>query len=137
MTGGGSLHPASSETVRNRMHYVYQDGRTVFKHAVKGMADISEKLLDRNGVRAEDIRFLIPHQANSRIIEAISKKLNLGPDQVIVNIQNYGNTTAATIPLALSEAYWSDRLQKGDRILLSAFGAGFTWGSVLLRWSLE
>lgn len=137
MTGGGSLHPASSETVRNRMHYVYQDGKTVFKHAVKGMADISEKLLDRNGVSSEELRFLIPHQANNRIIEAISKKLKLRPDQVIVNIQNYGNTTAATIPLALSEAYRNHQLKKGDRILLSAFGAGFTWGSLLLRWSLE
>lgn len=137
MVGGGSLHPATQETVRKRMHYVYQDGKTVFKQAVKGMVDISEKILERNDLKPEDIRFLIPHQANHRIIDSISKKLRLRPDQVIENIQNYGNTTAATIPLAMSEAYHSRRFEKGDRILLSAFGAGFTWGSLLLRWSLE
>ena len=137
MAGGGSLHPASLETVQNRMHFVFQDGRTVFKHAVKGMADISEKIMKRNGLTAEDIQFLIPHQANHRIIESVSKKLRLRPDQVIENIQNYGNTTAATIPLALSEAYQDRRVQPGDRIILSAFGAGFTWGSLLMRWSME
>jgi len=137
MAGGGSLHPASPETVENRMHFVFQDGRTVFKNAVKGMADISEKVIKRNGLTAEDIRFLIPHQANHRIIESVAKKLHLHSDQVIENIQNYGNTTAATIPLAMSEAYQEGRLQSGDQIILSAFGAGFTWGSLLLRWSMD
>lgn len=135
--GGGSLRPASHETVAQKMHYVYQDGRTVFKHAVIGMADVSAKLLVRNRLTGKDIKLLIPHQANFRIIDAVAKKLALDPEQVVVNIDRYGNTTAATIPLAMSEAYQDGRMQKGDRIVLSAFGAGFTWGSLLLKWALD
>ncbi|MGE0086947.1 MAG: beta-ketoacyl-ACP synthase III [Desulfococcaceae bacterium] len=134
---GGSLHPASSETVEKRMHYVFQDGKTVFKRAVTGMSDVSKRILDRNGLRPEDIKYLIPHQANFRIIDSVAKKLELTSGQVIVNIENYGNTTAATIPLAMSEAYEKKMLNKGDWLVLSAFGAGFTWGSLLVRWSLD
>jgi 3-oxoacyl-[acyl-carrier-protein] synthase-3 len=134
--GGGSLHPASAESVRNKMHYVFQDGKAVFKRAVTEMTDISKTVLDRNRLSKEDIRFLLPHQANIRIIDAVSRKLGLTSEQVIVNIENYGNTTAATIPLAMSEAYGKKLLQKGDWLLLSAFGAGFTWGSLLMRWGM-
>ncbi len=134
---GGSLLPASSETVEKRMHYVFQDGKTVFKRAVTGMSEISKLILDRNGLRPEDIKYLIPHQANFRIIDSVAKKLELTSGQVIVNIENYGNTTAATIPLAMSETYGKKMLSRGDWVLLSAFGAGFTWGSVLVRWSLD
>ncbi len=134
--GGGSLHPASAESVRNKMHYVFQDGKAVFKRAVTEMTDISKTVLDRNRLSKEDIRFLLPHQANIRIIDAVSRKLGLTSEQVIVNIENYGNTTAATIPLAMSEAYEKKLLQKGDWLLLSAFGAGFTWGSLLMRWGM-
>jgi 3-oxoacyl-[acyl-carrier-protein] synthase-3 len=137
MAGGGSLHPASRETVEKKMHYVYQDGRTVYKHAVTGMSDVSEKILERNKLKPEDVGFLIPHQANIRIIDAVSNKLKLTADQVIVNIENYGNTTAATIPLAMSEAHQRGLLKKGDWLLLSAFGAGFTWGSLLMRWEIK
>ncbi len=133
---GGSLKPASKETVEKRMHYVFQDGKNVFKNAINGMSDVSKKLLEKNNLTAQDIKYLIPHQANYRIIDSVAKKLGLGKDQVIINIARYGNTTAATIPLAMSEAYLDNKLQKGDWLLLSAFGAGFTWGSILLRWAL-
>ena len=134
---GGSIYPASHETVDKKMHYIYQDGRTVFKHAVVGMADVSAKIVERNNISDNDIRFLIPHQANFRIIDATAKKIGLDPERVVINISKYGNTTAATIPLALSETYRANKLQKGDWIVLAAFGAGFTWGSVLLRWAID
>ncbi len=134
---GGSLEPASPETVEKRKHYVLQDGKAVFKRAVTGMSEVSKQILDRNGLRPADIKYLIPHQANFRIIDSVAKKLELTSGQVIINIENYGNTTAATIPLAMSEAYEKKMLSKGDWLVLSAFGAGFTWGSVLVRWSMN
>ena len=137
MKGGGSLHPASHETVDKRMHYLYQEGKPVFKFAVSGMTDVAKRLLEKNGLTARDIKLLVPHQANMRIIDAVSSRLGLTSDQVVVNIQNYGNTTAATIPVALSEAYQDNRLQKGDRVLMVAFGAGFIWGGILLRWAFD
>ncbi len=135
IAAGGSLRPASHETVENRMHFLYQDGKTVFKHAVIGMADVSKNLLTKNGLEGDQIKLLIPHQANFRIIDSVAQKLNLKPEQVYLNIEKYGNTTAATIPLAMSEANQKNQLQKGDWVLLSAFGAGFTWGSILLKWA--
>lgn len=134
IAAGGSLHPATHETVENRMHFLYQDGRTVFKHAVIGMADVSKNLLNKNGLDANQMKLFIPHQANFRIIDAVAQKLGLGPEQVFLNIEKYGNTTAATIPLAMSEANQNRQLKSGDWLVLSAFGAGFTWGSVLLKW---
>ena len=128
---------ASRETVDQKMHYVYQDGKTVFKHAVIGMADVSEKIVQRNNLTGKDIKFFIPHQANYRIIDAAAKKMGLAPEQVVINISKYGNTTAATIPLAMSETYRDKKLKKGDWVVMAAFGAGFTWGSVLLRWALD
>ena len=137
MLGGGSLRPASHETVDQKMHYIYQDGRTVFKRAVKGMAEASEALLQRNGLQGKDVKLLIPHQANLRIINAVADKVGLLPEQVAINIQKYGNTTAATIPLALYEAYQDNRLQADDWVVMTAFGAGFTWGSLLLKWGSD
>ncbi len=135
MPAGGSLHPASLETIQNRMHYVHQDGRNVFKFAVKHMADVSLEILERNGFSAEDVKAFIPHQANLRIIRSTAERLQLREDQVVINIDRYANTTAATIPIGLDELWRQGRLQNGDLILLTSFGAGFTWGSILLRWS--
>lgn len=137
IAGGGSLHPASRETVDQKMHYIFQDGKTVFKHAVIGMADVSVKIVERNHLTDKDIKFFIPHQANFRIIDAAAKKMGLDADRVVININKYGNTTAATIPLAMSETYRANKLRKGDWLVLAAFGAGFTWGSVLLKWSID
>jgi 3-oxoacyl-[acyl-carrier-protein] synthase-3 len=134
MMGGGSLHPATYETVDRKMHYIFQDGPTVFKFAVTNMADVSAEILEKHNLNGHDIKFFIPHQANLRIIDAAAKRMGLNQSQVIVNIKNYGNTTAATIPLALSEAYHENKVNKGDIIVMAAFGAGFTWGSLLLRW---
>jgi len=134
---GGSLYPASRETVDQNLHYIWQDGKTVFKHAVTGMADVSAKILERNKLTENDLSFFIPHQANYRIIDAAAKKMDLDPDRVIINIDKYGNTTAATIPLAMSETYRDKKLKKGDWVVLAAFGAGYTWGSVLLRWAID
>jgi 3-oxoacyl-[acyl-carrier-protein] synthase-3 len=136
MLGGGSLNPASHETVANRMHYLYQDGRNVFKFAVTGMAEISAEILERNNYTGKDVNFFIPHQANYRIIDAAAKRMGLQDSQVVVNINKYGNTTAATIPLGLSEIYHQNKLKKGDLLVLAAFGAGFTWGSLLLKWAI-
>lgn len=136
MPAGGSLRPASHETVEKRMHYIRQDGKTVFKFAVTGMADISAQIVEKNGLKGEDLKFFIPHQANLRIIDAAAKRLNLTEEQVVINIDRYGNTTAATIPLALSEIYEQGKLERGDYIVMAAFGAGFTWGSLLLRWAM-
>ena len=131
---GGSSNPASKETIDNKMHYVYQDGKTVFKFAVKNMADVSKKILDNNNLQGGDIKLFIPHQANRRIIDATAKRCGLEDKQVFVNINKYGNTTAGTIPIALDEAVETNRLDEGDLLLLSAFGGGFTWGSMLIRW---
>ena len=131
---GGSVHPASKDTIEKKMHYVYQDGKTVFKFAVKKMADVSKEILDNNGFTGSDIKLFIPHQANRRIIDAAAKRCGLSPDQILVNINKYGNTTAGTIPIALDEAVETDRLSNGDLLLLAAFGGGFTWGSMLIRW---
>ena len=131
---GGSLNPASQKTIDNKMHYVYQDGKTVFKFAVKNMADVSKQILDKNKLIGSDIKLFIPHQANKRIIDAAAKRCGIKDEQVLVNINKYGNTTAGTIPIALNEAVESGRLIEGDLLLLAAFGGGFTWGSMLIRW---
>lgn len=136
MRGGGSLHPATPETIGNKMHYIYQDGKAVFKVAVKGMADVSGEIMERNNLSSEDIAYLVPHQANLRIIDATAKRMGIGPEKVTINIDKYGNTTAATIPLCLTEYYRADKIKKGDKIILAAFGAGFTWGSTYLVWSI-
>ena len=134
MPGGGSLNPSTVETVKKKMHYVHQDGKNVFKFAVRGMAEISQQILERNGLDIKNIKLYIPHQANMRIIRAAMDKMKLDEAQVAINIDRYANTTAATIPICLSEAIESKRVQKNDYVLMAAFGAGFTWGSVLLRW---
>ena len=137
MPAGGSLRPASHETVDQNLHYVYQNGQKVFKNAVSGMADVSAEIMKRNNLSDKDIACLIPHQANLRIIEAAARRMGLDSDRVMINIDKYGNTTAATIPLAMSEAYSGRKLKKGDWVVMSAFGAGFTWGSLLLTWAME
>lgn len=134
---GGSLRPPSIETVTNREHFVYQEGQAVFKSAVKGMADVSYEIMERNHLTADDVAWLVPHQANLRIIDATAERMGLSKDKVMINIERYGNTTAGTIPICLSELYTSNRVKKGDYLVLSSFGAGYTWGAVLLRWSLE
>ena len=131
---GGSLNPASKDTVNKRMHYVYQDVKTVFKFAVKNMADVSKQILDNNNLTGEDIKLFIPHQANKRIIDAAAERCGLRDDQVLVNINKYGNTTAGTIPIALDDAVEEKMLEKGDILLFAAFGGGFTWGSMLIKW---
>jgi 3-oxoacyl-[acyl-carrier-protein] synthase-3 len=137
LKAGGSKYPASIETIENEWHYIYQDGKTVFKYAVQGMSDVSEEILEKNGFTGKDVKLFVPHQANLRIIDAAAKRMKLEPEKVCINIDRYGNTTAATIPLALSEAYLDGRLRKGDLVVLATFGAGFTWGSCLVRWGLE
>lgn len=133
MKAGGSLKPPSVETVTAKEHFIYQEGPAVFKFAVKGMADISAELLERNNLTGKDIAWLVPHQANKRIIDATADRMGLSHDKVMLNIQRYGNTTGATIPLCLWE--WEDRLKKGDLIVLAAFGGGFTWGATLVKWA--
>jgi 3-oxoacyl-[acyl-carrier-protein] synthase-3 len=133
MKAGGSLRPASIETVTAREHFAYQEGPPVFKAAVKGMADVSAELLERNNLTGEDIAWLVPHQANKRIIDATADRMGLSHDKVMLNIQRYGNTTAATIPLCLWD--WRKELNKGDNIVLAAFGGGFTWGATLVKWA--
>ena len=134
MPGGGSLNPSTHETVDKKMHFVHQDGQAVFKYAVRKMGDVCEKLLSRNGVTAADIDCFIPHQANQRIIKATADRVGLAPEKVIINIDRFGNTTAATIPLALNDALCAGKLKKGQLVLLASVGAGFTVGAVLLRW---
>jgi 3-oxoacyl-[acyl-carrier-protein] synthase-3 len=136
MPGGGSLNPSTHETVDKKMHFVHQDGQAVFKYAVRKMGDVCEKLLTRNGVTAADIDCFIPHQANQRIIKATAERVGLAPEKVIINIDRYGNTTAATIPLAMQTAVEEGRLKKGDLVLLASVGAGFTVGATLLRWTI-
>ena len=135
MPAGGSLNPSTHETVDKRMHYVHQDGQQVFKFAVRKQTEVCEKLLARNGVKASDIDCFIPHQANRRIIMATADRLGLQPEKIIINIQDYGNTTAGTIPLAMNTAIEEGKLKKGDLVLLASVGAGFTVGATLLRWS--
>jgi 3-oxoacyl-[acyl-carrier-protein] synthase-3 len=130
---GGSLRPASEETVKNKEHYVFQDGRHVFKFAVTNMADVSHDIMVRNNLTADDITWLVPHQANLRIISATAERMNLPMEKVMINIEKYGNTTAGTLPLCLWD--WENQLKKGDNIVLAAFGGGFTWGSVYLKWA--
>ena len=133
---GGSARPATHETVDRGWHYIYQDGKAVFKVAAKGMADVSVEIMERNGLTANDVDWLVPHQANLRIIDACGKRMGLDPSKVMINIDRYGNTTAATIPMCLSEYHKAGKLRRGQRIVLSAFGAGYTWGAILLRWSV-
>ncbi len=136
MKGGGSLNPPTAETVEKKMHYLFQDGKAVFKVAVVGMADISKEIMDRNSLQGEDVDWLVPHQANLRIISACADRMGLDMSKVMINIDRYGNTTAATIPLCLSEWWQDGRLREGQTIVLSAFGAGYTWGAVLVKWSV-
>lgn len=132
---GGSLLPPSHETVDNNQHYVFQDGKNVFKHAVSKMADVTEQIVKRNDLTNEDIDWLVPHQANKRIIDATARRVNLPEDKVMMNIEKYGNTTSATLPLLLKE--YETQLKKGDQLVFAAFGGGFTWGSVLLTWAYD
>ncbi len=135
MPGGGSLHPATHETVDKKMHFVHQDGAQVFKYAVRKMAEASERLLQRNGFTGDDVKLFVPHQANRRIIMSAAERLGLKEDRIIINIGEFGNTTAGTIPLALDSARQQGRLKKGDLILIASVGAGFTVGATLLRWA--
>lgn len=132
---GGSMHPATEETVKNREHFAFQEGRTVFKYAVKGMADTTYELMQKNNLDKDSLDWLVPHQANIRIIEAARNRAGLAPEKVMINIEKYGNTTNGTIPLCLWE--WENKLKKGDKIILTAFGGGFTWGAVYLVWGYD
>jgi len=135
MKAGGSLNPATIETVTNRMHYITQDGRAVFKVAVIGMADVSESIMRRNNLSSDDVRWLVPHQANLRIISATADRMGLPMDRVMVNIDRYGNTTAGTIPICLAEWWEKGLIDKGDGLVLATFGAGYTWGAIYLKWA--
>jgi 3-oxoacyl-[acyl-carrier-protein] synthase-3 len=135
MKAGGSVKPASAATVAAKEHYVYQDGKTVFKFAVTGMADVSAEIMERNGLTANDVAWLVPHQANLRIISATAERMGVSMDKVMVNIQRYGNTTAGTLPLCLWD--WEKQLKKGDNIILAAFGGGFTWGATWIKWAYD
>ncbi len=131
--GGGSVNPPTHETVDAGLHYFYQDGRNVFKYAVKYMADVAAEIMERNNLTGDDVAFLVPHQANKRIIDATANRMGVGPEKVMLNIEKYGNTTAATIPLCLRD--YEDQLNEGDNLILAAFGGGFTWGSMYLKWA--
>jgi 3-oxoacyl-[acyl-carrier-protein] synthase III len=131
---GGSLNPATAETVANKMHFLRQDGKSVFKKATEGMADVSLEIMERNNLTAEDIAWLVPHQANMRIIDATARRMGLDKEKVMINISHYGNTTAATIPLCLYDL--KDKLNRGENLVLSAFGGGLTWGAVYLKWAI-
>jgi 3-oxoacyl-[acyl-carrier-protein] synthase-3 len=133
MKAGGSRRPATAETLAAREHFAYQEGASVFKFAVTNMADVSAEVMERNGLKGEDVAWLVPHQANKRIIDATANRMGIGPDKVMMNIERYGNTTAATIPLCLWE--YESQLKKGDNLILAAFGGGFTWGSIYLKWA--
>lgn len=135
LKAGGSVRPASHETIDNKEHFIYQEGQSVFKFAVSNMADVSAEIMERNNLKPEDIAWLVPHQANLRIIDATGRRMGLSPDKVMINIENYGNTTAATIPLCIWE--YERRLKKGDILILAAFGGGFTWGSIYLKWAYD
>ena len=135
--GGGSLYPASHETVSNKLHYVRQDGKTVYKFAVRGMADISYEVAERNNLKGDDISLFIPHQANKRIIDAAAKRLGLKESQVMINIDTYANTTSATIPICIAEVSEKNMLNFGDNVIISTFGAGFSWGAMYLKWGMQ
>ncbi len=130
---GGSAYPPTLETVNNKEHHIHQEGQTVFKFAVTNMADVSAEIMEKNNLSADDVAWLVPHQANKRIIDATARRMGVGDDKVMLNIQKFGNTTSGTIPLCLWE--WEDQLKKGDNIILAAFGGGFTWGSILIKWA--
>ncbi len=132
MKSGGSAYPSSHETVDKREHFVLQDGKYVFKYAVSYMADVAAEIAERNKLTHDDITWIVPHQANLRIIDATAKRLGVDMEKVMINIQKYGNTSAGTIPICLWE--WEDKLKKGDNLILAAFGAGFTWGAIYLKW---
>ncbi len=132
---GGSRRPASVETVAAKEHYIYQEGQTVFKFAVKNMADVCANIMERNNLTGDDVHWLVPHQANLRIIHATAERMNLPEEKVMINIQRYGNTTSGTIPLCLWE--WESKLRKGDNVVLAAFGGGFTWGSTYIKWAYD
>jgi 3-oxoacyl-[acyl-carrier-protein] synthase III len=132
---GGSAKPASHETIEAKEHFVYQEGQSVFKFAVSNMADVAAEIMEKNNLKSDDIAWLVPHQANLRIIDATGRRMGLPPEKVMINIENYGNTTAATIPLCLWE--YEKRLKKGDKIILAAFGGGFTWGAIYLKWAYD
>lgn len=134
MKGGGSMHPSSHKTIDDKLHYITQDGKSVFKRATEGMADVSAEIMKKNNLSAEDVAWLVPHQANLRIIDATARRMGISTDKVMINIDKYGNTTAATIPLCLYD--WKDKLKHGDNLVLAAFGGGFTWGSLLLKWGI-
>lgn len=131
--GGGSCFPPTHDTVDKKMHYIFQDGQPVFKAAVKGMADVSAEIMEKNNLKGEDVAWLVPHQANKRIIDATARRMGVSDEKVMLNIDRYGNTTAGTIPLCLWD--WEKQLKKGDNIILSAFGGGYTWGAVYLKWA--
>ncbi len=132
---GGSLLPPSEETVKNKQHFVFQDGKTVFKYAVSGMADVSEKIMERNHLTHDDVDWLLAHQANRRIIDATASRMGLDEEKVLINIQKYGNTTSATLPLLMSD--FENKLKKGDNLIFAAFGGGFTWGAIYLKWAYD
>ena len=133
IAAGGSILPASQETIDNKQHFVYQDGKTVYKYAVSGMADVAEKILERNNLTSDDVDWLIAHQANKRIIDATSSRINLPDEKVLINIEKYGNTTSGTLPLLLHD--FEHKFKKGDTLIFAAFGGGFTWGSIYLKWA--
>jgi len=133
MKAGGSLKPSSYETIDAGEHFVYQEGQPVFKFAVTKMADAAAEIMARNNLKSEDVAYLVPHQANLRIIDATARRMGVGTDRVMINIERYGNTTGGTIPLCLWE--WENKLKKGDNVILAAFGGGFTWGSVWVKWA--
>ncbi len=135
LKAGGSVRPASHETVDLKEHFIYQEGQSVFKFAVSNMADVAVEIMERNNLKPDDIAWLVPHQANLRIIDATGRRMGLNPEKVMVNIQNYGNTTTATIPLCMWE--YEKKLKKGDILILAAFGGGFTWGSVYIKWAYD
>lgn len=135
LKAGGSARPASHETIDNKEHFIYQEGQSVFKFAVSNMADVAVEIMERNNLKSEDIAWLVPHQANLRIIDATGRRMGLPAEKVMINIENYGNTTAATIPLCLWE--YENKLHKGDKIILAAFGGGFTWGSIYIKWAYD
>ncbi len=135
MQAGGSVAPASAETVANGEHFIFQDGQPVFKAAVTGMADVAAEIMEKNNLSGDDVSYLVPHQANKRIIDATARRMGVGEEKVMINIQKYGNTTSGTIPLCLHD--WESKLKKGDNLILAAFGGGFTWGAIWLKWAYD
>jgi 3-oxoacyl-[acyl-carrier-protein] synthase-3 len=135
LKAGGSVKPASHETVDAKEHFIYQEGQSVFKFAVSNMADVAVEIMERNNLKSDDIAWLVPHQANLRIIDATGRRMGLAAEKVMINIENYGNTTNATIPLCIWE--YEKKLKKGDILILAAFGGGFTWGAIYLKWAYD